>query len=201
MSKNKKIYILGALLGILAIVSALATTHILGRTNFLGATTTIVRAAGFIERLFSPESVAYSTYYANIGIRVDWQFMLVIGIGIGSFITAIATGTFKIEFVPPVWKERFGSSGKKRAIFAFLGGILTIFGARLAGGCPSGHGISGLMQLSVSSFVAMFFFFECWCCFLVYRVIANAKVTGGFTLGHLVDEKGAADFSPKFHVF
>ena len=159
MVKNKKIYLLGALLGILAIFSALATTHVLGRTNFLGTTTTLVRMAGFIERFFSPDSIANSTYYSNIGIRVDWQFMLVVGIAIGAFISAIATKTFKIEFVPPVWKERFGSSVIKRAIFAFIGGALAIFGARLAGGCPSGHGLSGLMQLSVSGFVAMFFFF------------------------------------------
>jgi uncharacterized membrane protein YedE/YeeE len=32
-------------------------------------------------------------------------------------------------------------------------------GARLADGCPSGHGLSGMMQLSVSSFVAMAMFF------------------------------------------
>ena len=173
MDKNKKIYVLGALLGILAIASALATTQILGRTNFLGTTTTIVRAAGFIERLFAPESVAASTYYSNIGVRVDWQFMLVIGIAIGAFISALATRTFKIEFVPPVWKERFGSSPVKRAIFAFFGGILTIFGARLAGGCPSGHGLSGLMQLSVSGVVAMFFFFVVG--IIVARIVYSKK--------------------------
>jgi uncharacterized membrane protein YedE/YeeE len=47
----------------------------------------------------------------------------------------------------------------KRAIFAFLGGIVAMIGARLADGCPSGHGLSGMMQLSVSSFVAMAMFF------------------------------------------
>ena len=30
---------------------------------------------------------------------------------------------------------------------------------RLAGGCPSGHGLSGLSQLAVSGFVALAFFF------------------------------------------
>jgi len=173
LGKNKKIYTLGAYLGVLAIFSALATTLVLGRTNFLGTTTTLVRMAGFIEQFFSPESIVNSAYYSNIGIRVDWQFMLVIGIAIGAFISSIATKTFKIEFVPPVWKERFGNSGIKRAIFAFAGGILTIFGARLAGGCPSGHGLSGLMQLSVSGFVAMFFFFVVG--ILVARIIYVKK--------------------------
>ena len=57
------------------------------------------------------------------------------------------------------WKERFGNSITKRAIFAFVGGAIALYGARLADGCPSGHGLSGLMQLSVSSFVALFLFF------------------------------------------
>jgi uncharacterized membrane protein YedE/YeeE len=47
----------------------------------------------------------------------------------------------------------------KRAIFSFLGGIVAMVGARLADGCPSGHGLSGLMQLSVSGFVALAMFF------------------------------------------
>lgn len=78
---------------------------------------------------------------------VDWQFMLVIGIAIGAFISSIANGTFKIEFIPPLWKERFGNSIIKRAVFAFIGGILAMYGARLADGCPSGHGLSRSRRL------------------------------------------------------
>ncbi len=33
------------------------------------------------------------------------------------------------------------------------------FGARTAGGCTSGHGISGALQLSVGSWVALICFF------------------------------------------
>ena len=159
MSKDKKVYILGGLLGLLAITSAVATTFILDRTIYLGTSTTMVRAAGMIERFFFPSIVAESTHYTNIGLSFDWQFLLVIGIAIGSFISAKASGTFKVEFVPPIWKERFGESKVKRGIFAFLGGAIAIYGARLADGCPSGHGISGLMQLTFSSFVALFMFF------------------------------------------
>jgi hypothetical protein len=42
---------------------------------------------------------------------------------------------------------------------AFVGGIILAYGARLAGGCTSGHGISGALQLSVSSWVALTSFF------------------------------------------
>lgn len=38
---------------------------------------------------------------------------------------------------------------------AILGGVLMVFGARLAGGCTSGHGISGMSTLSISSFITV----------------------------------------------
>jgi uncharacterized membrane protein YedE/YeeE len=41
---------------------------------------------------------------------------------------------------------------------AFIGGVILMFGARLAGGCPSGHGLSGNMQLAVSGLLALVFF-------------------------------------------
>jgi uncharacterized membrane protein YedE/YeeE len=37
--------------------------------------------------------------------------------------------------------------------YSVLGGFLTVLGARIAGGCPSGHGISGTSLLSVSSLI------------------------------------------------
>jgi uncharacterized membrane protein YedE/YeeE len=36
---------------------------------------------------------------------------------------------------------------------AFAGGALLLFGARLAGGCTSGHVISGIAQLTIGSFI------------------------------------------------
>lgn len=38
---------------------------------------------------------------------------------------------------------------------AILGGVSMVFGARMAGGCTSGHGISGMSTLSVSSIVTV----------------------------------------------
>jgi uncharacterized protein len=53
--------------------------------------------------------------------------------------------------VPPLWRSRFGGSKLKRFAAAFLGGAIMVFGARIAGGCTSGHGISGTLQLSLQS--------------------------------------------------
>lgn len=80
------------------------------------------------------------------------------GIFLGALVSALMGGSYKAESVPPIWKERFGSSGALRAIGAFFGGIILIFGARMAGGCPSGHGLSGNMQLAVSGLLALVFF-------------------------------------------
>ncbi|KAI9338177.1 hypothetical protein BDR26DRAFT_863132 [Obelidium mucronatum] len=39
------------------------------------------------------------------------------------------------------------------------GGILLVYGSRIAGGCTSGHGLSGMAQLSVASFITVAFMF------------------------------------------
>jgi uncharacterized protein len=152
-------YLAGVLLGVLAIGSAYATTQWLGKTSYLGASTTFVRAAGLLERTVAPERVAANEYFTREKVRVDWQFMLVLGIFLGALLSSATDGSFKIESVPPTWKDRFGPSVGKRAAAAFLGGAIAMVGARMADGCPSGHGLSGMMQLSVSAFVALAMFF------------------------------------------
>lgn len=152
-------YLAGALLGLLAIVSVYATTRLLGKTSYLGASTTFVRAAGLLERTVAPDRVAANEYFTKEKVRVDWQFMLVLGIFLGSLVASATDKSFKMESVPPTWEKRFGPSVGKRAAGAFLGGIVAMVGARLADGCPSGHGLSGMMQLSVSAFVALAMFF------------------------------------------
>ncbi|TFG42663.1 MAG: YeeE/YedE family protein [Syntrophobacterales bacterium] len=125
----------------------------------LGTPTTFVRAAGFIEERLAPEHVKNNAYFAKEKVKIDWQFMLVVGVFIGALAASLADGSFKVEAVPPVWRERFGNSAGVRAVGAFLGGTVAMFGARMADGCPSGHGLSGLMQLSISGFVALTCFF------------------------------------------
>jgi hypothetical protein len=152
-------YAAGALVGVLAIASVFFSTKVLGKAKYLGASTTFVRSAGLIEKKVARDHVENNAYYQSKRVKVDWQFMMVVGILLGAFAASLADKSFKIEGVPPVWWERFGDSVGVRAIGAFLGGIVAMFGARLAGGCPSGHGLSGLMQLSISGFIAMAGFF------------------------------------------
>ena len=152
-------YLAGALVGLLAILSVLATTQILGKTSYLGASTTFVRAAGLLEQTITADHVLANEYFTKTKVRVDWQFMLVVGIVLGAFVASIVDKSFLLESVPPTWEKRFGPSIWKRAGAAIAGGVVAMVGVRLADGCPSGHGLSGFMQLSVSSLVAMVMFF------------------------------------------
>jgi len=158
-SKEWSPYLAGALVGLLAITSVYLTTVFMGKSVFLGASTTFVRAAGLAAQFADPAYVEQNVYYTKEKVLIDWQFLMVIGIFFGALLSSKTDGSFKLENVPPLWKERFGSSIPKRAVFAFLGGIVAMIGARLADGCPSGHGLSGMMQLSESSFIALAMFF------------------------------------------
>ena len=69
----------------------------------------------------------------------------------GSFSKKKISDIYKIS--PPVWRMKYGNSFRLRFIFAFVSGFLALFGARLAGGCTSGHMMSGMMQTSVSGYL------------------------------------------------
>ena len=146
-------YLAGALSGLVSIGSV----WFVGK--YLGASTTFVRSAGMMEKIFTPERVAKMPYFIKETPIIDWQWMVVIGIAIGSFIAAVTSGTFQIKPLPDMWEAKFGPSIKKRAVIAFIGGIIAMFGARLADGCPSGHGLSGGLQLAVSGYIALVCFF------------------------------------------
>jgi len=51
------------LVGVLATLSVIVSTKVLGKTQFLGASTTFVRAAGFAEQTVAPEHVKKNPYF------------------------------------------------------------------------------------------------------------------------------------------
>lgn len=125
----------------------------------LACSTTFAKTSGMIERVFRGENVDLKPYYQKEKLLVDWQWMLVAGIVIGSFISALLSGDFHWQWVPRVWENSFGSSPFLRVGVALLGGAVIGFGARWADGCTSGHGISGTLQLAVSSWISAACFF------------------------------------------
>jgi len=121
-------YIAGGLVGLLLVASVFLTG------KYFGASTTFVRTAGMIEQAVAPEHAASQEYYKKEKIKIEWQWMFVAGIFFGALAAAAFTKDFKLTPVPPMWESRFGSSKAKRWVAAFLGGIVLMFGARMADG-------------------------------------------------------------------
>jgi hypothetical protein len=121
-------YVAGALVGLLLVFSVWFAG------KYVGASTTFVRAAGYVERIFDPGRVAGLEYFKKEAPKIDWQFLFVIGIFFGSLIASTTSKSFRIQAVPAMWENRFGPSKLKRGIVAFVGGVIAMFGARLADG-------------------------------------------------------------------
>jgi uncharacterized membrane protein YedE/YeeE len=148
-------YLVGALIGLLSLL----TFTIVNKP--LGMSTGLAQAAGACAMPFlGADKVAANTYWAKTAIpKWDYGTLFIVGTVIGAFLGAWLSGTFKLAIDSKVWTASFGPSKAKRLIAAFLGGIIIMYGARLADGCTSGHGISGTLQLAVSSwlfFIVMF---------------------------------------------
>jgi hypothetical protein len=146
-------YVVGAGIG------ALNTLAFLLSDRPIGTSSAYARGSGMIERAFRGSKVEAKAYYRKFEPVVDWEVVLVFGIVVGAFISAILSGSFRVEAVPDLWATRFGPDPLLRIAAAFVGGVLLGLGARWAGGCTSGHGISGTLQLAASSWLAVACFF------------------------------------------
>jgi len=126
-------YLAGALAGILLILSALFTG------KFFGTSTTFPRLSAAIMESLGIETSNYEYFTTSngkygAGALPDWQLMFVIGIFLGALIAARLSGAFKLQAVPDMWRHRFGPGAGQRGLVAFVGGLIGMVGARLAGG-------------------------------------------------------------------
>lgn len=147
-------YLAGALLGILAV----ATLVFAGKA--FGASGGYATLAGMAGRAIAPRATKSLPYFQENPPEPNWGLTLLLGLPIGAFLAAWSGGELTGRWLPPMWIAHFGeNSWWIRLLVAFAGGALMAFGARLAGGCTSGHGISGTLQLSVGSWIALAAFF------------------------------------------
>lgn len=147
-------YVVGALIGVLSWITFLTMDKALGTSS------SMVHVAGLLEYPVNPGAVAgpeaNSYFQKEITPKtplLDWQMMLVIGVLFGALVSSRLSGDRTVERVPALWRWRFGPGEARSYAWAFLGGAVMLFGARMAGGCTSGHGISGGLQLALSSWV------------------------------------------------
>ena len=159
---------------------ALAFVFLLGITLVkpVGVSAQFVIVDGIIWDLFSAdtvvEDVSSKTGYAsnnaylnksggkyakNIAAPINYSFIFVLAMVAGGFVASkMQTSDHGTEMIDPpkVWQKKLGRSTTKRYLFAGLGGVLVLFGARLAGGCTSGHMMSGMMQTALSGYLFAF---------------------------------------------
>ena len=94
-------------------------------------------------------------YAKSVADPINYSFVFVVAMMVGAFISSKlrAKDSTEDKAVPTVWREKFGGCKVKRYTVAFLAGILVLYGARLAGGCTSGHMMSGMMQTALSGYI------------------------------------------------
>ena len=137
-------YIAGIFLGL----TLLASFLILGAG--LGASGGLARISAFLEGLVFPAHTLATEYFGSWGnnpLNYYLVFMLV-GVFIGGLISAMMSRRIQVGV------ER-GKTGPLplRLFLAAMGGILSGFASRLAGGCTSGQALSGSALLLSGSIV------------------------------------------------
>jgi hypothetical protein len=143
-------YAAGILIGLLQIPAFLLIE------TALGTSSSYVTVAAHLASLVDT-SVGKMDYLAKhmYGAKNLWQVAMVAGIALGAFISMKASGARR-PTISPVWSRAVGiDTLRSRAPMAFAGGFIMVLGARIADGCTTGHGISGMAQLAVGSTVAV----------------------------------------------
>jgi len=142
-------YLAGTLLGIVLLLAMVVSGRGLGASGGIKYCTVSIVAA--VNPHHIEKSPHYSTYFEN-GKKplTNWLTLEIFGIIAGGFISGAVSGRLKlkIEKSPKITATR-------RLIFAFLGGVLFVYGGQLARGCTSGAALSGMAVLSLAGFVTM----------------------------------------------
>lgn len=142
-------YLAGILLG-LVLFGAFFFTG-----NGLGASGGMNRLVVVVEDFLYPAHIDRTPYLISMagGDRnplESWVVFVTIGTVIGGFVSGSIHGRVKLEVV-----KGPRTSTRTRLFFAFVGGALMGYGARMARGCTSGQALSGGAVLSVGSWAFM----------------------------------------------
>ena len=148
-TKDMKWLYAGIALAVLnAIVFLSATTN-----RPIGASTSFPYVADLLT------GATDNDYFTKIQKPGNWELIFLMGSFLAGLIISLVKKEFSFTLIHENWRKYKGSSASQRIGWAFTGGFILIFGARMAGGCTSGHIISGGMQLAVSSLVFAVFVF------------------------------------------
>lgn len=139
-------WVAGILMGLLV----LFTFSIFGASRPLGASTYVPYFSGILFNL-SPDKYPY---LQEVHFAGAWEGVMLLGALAGGFFTSVfVTKSFRLSVMPTGWKKYKNPSVISRLIWSFVSGFFLIIGARMAGGCTSGHFLSGVAQTAVSSMI------------------------------------------------
>lgn len=144
-------YVAGIVIGLLQIPAFLIID------TALGASSSYVTIGGTIASWIDPSilDIDYVARHVVATAKNWWQVALVGGVALGAMLSARLSGARR-QAISPIWARALGSASPvRRYALAFVAGFLMLLGARIADGCTSGHGLSGMAQLAVGSTVAL----------------------------------------------
>lgn len=146
-------YVAGSLTGVALTLALLLADRQFGVTPFYAWLTKGIGLLIYDRGLNAVDSLG------RLELRPNWFTAFAVGIILGSLLAALLFSDFKWQAIPDKWRARFGPSVLRRAVWAFVGGFIAMMGVRMAAGCPSGLGLSGMVQLSASGFIGFGAFF------------------------------------------
>ena len=121
-SKSWSPYAVGAGIGVLSWF-AFATVD-----RGLGITTPFEHTAALIGAALAPSAQGANPYFDDHTPKIGWEWMLVVGVFLGSLLSSKLSGDRRHDVVPPMWRRRFGSSVPLRLGLAFAGGLVMMVG-------------------------------------------------------------------------
>lgn len=159
----------GILLGLVFLLAVLAVKPIGVSTQFVildGILWNAVDTSVVITEPKAKSGYASSNAYLNksggkyaksVAHPLNYSFVFVIALVAGALLSAFLRGGVGRDQrrMPDIWRVNFGDNPWKRYLVTFASGALVLYGARLAGGCTSGHMMSGTMQTAVSGYLFM----------------------------------------------
>ncbi|MGE4072366.1 MAG: YeeE/YedE thiosulfate transporter family protein [Lysobacterales bacterium] len=146
-------YLAGAILGVVLFLAFLLTGNGLGSS---GATSRIDAA---LVDMVAPAHVDNNPYLLKMAggdknPLDDWIVPVFLGALLGGFSSGALNGRLRLTTT-----KGPNISNGMRWLMSFLGGVIFLYGARMARGCTSGQALSGGATLAAGSWVIMFSIF------------------------------------------
>jgi uncharacterized membrane protein YedE/YeeE len=142
-------WVAGGAIGLFAFAQRWLTDQPLGCSAAFG---NVCARAGSRLPLFQGDAHSRAT---------DWKIWFLIGIFLGGLFASVSTGTWAVPtHFGALYEALMPQSTLGRIAWWLLGGVLIGMGARMAGGCTSGHTINGVAMGSPASIVASILFFS-----------------------------------------